>query len=236
MKKFLISILFLVSNWAVNPAVAEVRNARVYKIGDETKILFTQTTEISEISSEIRTWVSVLKDSAGKILMTESANIKNGKIQNQKVQQFQVGESYELQVANDQATFKEFQLLDSANPVLKKTEVVSVGESFIMGPTTDFFVQKNWKALTEGAIVKAEFGVFELLKTVQFEFKKIEDEVGSIKIQMKPANLFVSMMVDPIYVTYDKTTQKMIRYKGRTPMRIKVDGKWKPLDADIFYP
>ena len=64
------TFLFLTANLALSLAVAEVRNARVYKIGDETKILFTQTTEVSENSAENRTWSSVLRDSSGKILMT----------------------------------------------------------------------------------------------------------------------------------------------------------------------
>ena len=72
-------------------------------------------------------------------------------------------------------------------------------------------------------------------KAVAFRFSKESEDKDSVQIKMQPSNVFIAMLVDPIYLTFTKDGKKMTHFKGRTPLRQKVDGKWKALDADIVY-
>ena len=58
---------------------------------------------------------------------------------------------------------------------------------------------------------------------------------NKVEIKMRPGNFFISMLVEPFKIIFDTSSNKIVYFKGRTPLRINKDGKSKILDAEIIY-
>lgn len=230
-------IFFLTLVFCFPQLHAEQRKALIYKLGKATgEPQFVQTTDIDGSVPSQRQWVSEIKDASGKVVMTEKATMISDKITYQYVEQLQINESYELKIEDKKATFKTYKMDDGKKGKEIESKTISIEDSFMTGPVTEFYLQNNWNSLMEGKKLKVEFGVFEVSKAVDFQFKKIKESDSSIEIEMKPANIFFSMFVDPIIIEMSKEKKRITRYKGRTPVREQTDGKWKALDAEITYP
>ena len=234
MKQFLKILFFVI----ILPSIGmtEERKGLMYEIGKtDGKPIYVLETNISQSAADEKLSTSSIKDSAGQLLMTEKANLKNDKIYYQYVEQLQIGEAYELSVKEGKATFKILKLKAGQAAEVKEVKTVSVGDDFMMGPMTESIVQSNWNLLKDGKKVQVDFGVLELSKTVGFEFKKTKETEKILELQMKPSNFLISMLVNPMTVQFDLANKKMVHFLGRTSLKKLVDGKWQPVDAEIIY-
>ncbi len=219
-------------------ANVQTRVSKIYEIGKlQEPPLFVQTTEIQ--SEDLGTFTSSAKieDRDGKVVMTEKVAVRGATLISQFVEQLQSMEAWELVVSENKMVFKTYKITkDGRREDGKKAEEV---KSFVNGPLIEMFIAKHWDVLTEGKSVKTAFSVLELQQTVNFTFQKVSDGYRLGKqvmiIKMKPANLFISMLVDPIIIEFDSSTKKMVYFKGRTPLKVLKSGEWKPFDAEILY-
>jgi hypothetical protein len=207
---------------------------------EEAKPLFVQTTEIKESGDELD-WSAILKDQEQKVVMTEKVKMKGVQVTEHMIEQLQINEAYQLIYRDNQIEFKTFQI---KNPSAEKFEEkyklleekkVSMKDEFLMGPSTHRFFQRDFEKLTKGESIKRDFGIFELQRLISFQFKILEEKEAELVIEMKPKNMFVSMLVSPMKMILDKQSKRIIRYYGRTPVRTFEDGKWKPFDSEIHY-
>ncbi len=221
----------------LSSAGAEPRKALIYDIG-KTKDAprFVQETEITDTAAGEKLWVSKINDAQGVLVMTERAILKYGKITYQYVEQLQIAEAYELKVDGGKATFQTFSLAYGKKGPPVQTKTVAVGTEFMTGPMTEIFLQKQWAELSQGKSIRVEFGIFELSKAVDFKFKKISDKPEVMEIEMRPANFFISLLVEPIRIEFNKESKRMVHFKGRTPLREQSNGRWTAIDAEIIYP
>jgi outer membrane protein assembly factor BamB len=218
------------------PAKAENRQALIYAL-DRTQDapLFTQQINIETSASGERLWDSKAVNSSGEIVMTEVAKMKDEKIIYHYVEQRQINEAYELTVSGDKGVYKTFKLLNGKKKEPGQGKTIEIKEDFITGPLAEFYLQKKWNELSSGKKIEVHFGVFELMKAVDFEFKKKKEVENIYQVEMKPSGFFVSMFVNSIWIEFNKLSKKMMRYKGRTALREKVQGQWKALDVEIVY-
>jgi hypothetical protein len=217
---------------------AETRTALIYPLGHaEGTPQFTQKTEVTANSDGTTSWNSKIESDKGAVVMTETAEMKDGQMLHQYVEQLQVGESYELKSEGGKITFSTYKLVDgkkSDKPI--ETTTIKPEGPFITGPLTDDYLKKNWKDLIDGKTLSIDFGVFEVQKLIGFHFKKLSEDKSKVEIEMSASNFFISMVFDPIHLEVSKDGSKVIRFKGRVPLKKQVDGKWKPMDAEIIYP
>jgi hypothetical protein len=229
-------IAFLVVWFAAANVHAEVRTALFYNIGHtDGSPRFTQTIDSSTDSSGNTSWDSKIVDSSGAVLMTEVASLHGSKVLHQYVEQLQINESYELNVEGQEAVFKTFKLVDGKRGEVTAESKAKVNGDFIMGPSLSAFIQEKWTALMAEKDFQMDFGVLEMRRFVNFRFHSKNSDNQELEVQMKPANFFIAMLVDPIIIHVRLEDKKVIRLKGRTPLREKVDGKWKSIDAEIIY-
>lgn len=225
--------IFLMTTWG---APAETRKALIYDIGKtDGAPRFTQTTQI-ETAGPNKSWRSEIRDGQNETVMTEKAEIKDGHIVYQYIEQRQIGEAYEMKTEGEKVTFYTFKLEDGKKGELKEKNTVNRTPEFITGPATEGYIQRNWETLMKGEVLDADFGIFELSKAIEFNFRKVASTEEHVRIKMRPGNFFFNIFVDPIFIVFAKSDQRLMRFIGRTPLREKVDGKWKPLDAEIIYP
>ncbi|QDK36885.1 hypothetical protein [Bdellovibrio sp. NC01] len=232
-------IIFLISFFPLLVwGESQTRISKIYAIGKlQEEPLFVQTTEVQTRGSGNFTSNAKIEDATGKILMTEKVAVEGDSLVSQYVEQLQANEAWELAVQKNNAVFKTFKLSKNGREeVSQKTQKVG---SFINGPLIESFIQKNWLQLMEGKNVSTAFSVLELERTVDFRFEKIKDSERAGKrvavIKMKPANFFISMLVDPIILEFDLEAKKLVYFKGRTPLKMESSGQLKPLDAEILY-
>lgn len=222
---------------STSQAFAESRTALIYDIGKtEGPPRFVQETEITDTPSGERVWKSKIKNAAGETVMTEMATMRGEKLTSQSVEQLQIGEAYELNLDNQSATFRTFKITNGSRGTAIETETREVGENFITGPITESYLQARWPVLMSGTPVRVDFGIFEISKAIGFKFTKVDETATTVTVEMRPSNFFISMLVDTIRIEFDKERKRMVHFKGRTPLREQVQGRWKPLDAEIIYP
>lgn len=232
MKLFLSAFLFAGSVSAA--PVVETRVGLFYDIGKKTeKYLFKQETTVTITDTLNRTTDSTIWDEQGKVLMRETATIKDGVVISQVMEQLQINEKYVLVVRDGKALFETYsnlKLIDSNN--------VKLSENFFTGPSLEVFLKKNLDELKSQKKVKVGFGIFEFQKAISFDVKqtkkifKLRPELIPLKMELSS---LLSIFVDPLLFEIDPDTAMLVHYRGRTPVRYLKNGKLEPFDGDIYY-
>jgi hypothetical protein len=230
----LFSMMFLsIPLWA---QTIEHRNAKYYEVGKTADApLFTQHILIETATSGDRRWTSQIKDETGAVVIGETAIIKNNAVVSQIVDNAQMHETSELQVGPNNVTFRTYHFVDGKRGDLIEEKIRSREENFVTGPAVELYLSKRWEQLSAGASVEVQFGILEILRSIGFELKKEGETEHLLKVKMKPSNFFIGLLVDPIHLEFDKLTKRLVRYRGRTPLRRMRDGRLKPWDAEIIY-
>ena len=168
--------------------------------------------------------------------MTEKMTTsKDHSVEYQYIEQRQIGEAYELEVGPKTVSFKTFELKDGKKDKLKESHDRDKPAAFIMGATTESFIQSNLAQLLKEQTAKTDFGVFEVSRFIGFKFINTSIESNIMTIKMKPSNFIFAALVGPIMISFDTIKNKIVKLKGRTPLREKINGKWIPVDAEIIY-
>ena len=58
---------------------------------------------------------------------------------------------------------------------------------------------------------------------------------GQTRIEMSPSSFLVGLAIDPIYFTFDTSTQRLLRLEGRVPTKIRDGHHWSDFDARVEY-
>lgn len=235
--KFIFGVLFCVGLLSPSLQARTIeQTAKIYPLGKtEGEPLFIQKTTIQHLADGGMTWKSEIRDQENKITMTEASSIKDLQVQSQEIEHFQSKEAYALVREGDQVQFKTFILEESEKKFKSESSKIKVVPQFITGPVTVPFIQSRWEDLSAGKSIDVQFGVFELERKVAFVLRKHSLDDKKMIVKLKPANFFISMLVDPLFMEFDRETKKIIRFRGRTPLKNKVGSQWKPFDAEILY-
>lgn len=231
--KFFLLTLLLAS--AVNAApIVETRVGLFYEVGKKSeKYLFKQETKVTITDDNNRVTESTIWDFDGKVLMRESATIKDGVVTDQVMEQLQISEKYVLSVKDGKVYFETF-----LNGKSNDSNSIKLTNNFYTGPSLEVFLKKNLDKLKSQEKLKLDFGIFELQKAFSFNIKQTEkvfkDRPDLIPLKMELSSL-LSIFVDPLLIEIDPDTARLTRYRGRTPVRIMKKGKLEPFDGDIYY-
>lgn len=237
MKYFLLITLFAS---ILNAApVTEVRVGLFYEVGKKTeKHLFKQETTVVITDALNRTSDSTIWDAEGKVLMRETATIKDGVVVSQVMEQLQINEKYVLNVKDGKAEFETYSTKDPKNPKLEDSNSAKLSERFFTGPGLEVFLMKNLDQLKSQKKVKVDFGIFEFQKAISFDVKQtakiFKDRPELIPLKMELSSL-LSLFIDPLLFEIDPNTAMLTHYRGRTPVRYLKKGKLEPFDGDIYY-
>lgn len=232
--RFLLGLFWLLSSHFVL-AAEETVISKIFPVGGvQQEPLFVQTTKIGRSSPESFTSSAKIENPQGKILMTEKVVVKDGQLVFQAVEQFQTNEAWELEVQGKKAKYRVFKITEEGKKVSVAEKISSIGERFINGPMVEQFIAGSWQELLQGRKVEAEFSVLELQRPVRFRFSKEKEDQREGKsvlvLKMVPANLILSMLVQPIFMEFDKLERRLLYFKGRTPLKIDSKGSLVPLE------
>lgn len=112
----------------------------------------------------------------------------------------------QVQVEGDQLSIDSQQGQDSVPMPKGKPAVVDAG--------FNYFMQQSLPKLKQGQTLDLAFLAVGRAEFYGFEVSPEEQSNGSIRIKLAPSAWVLSVLVDPIYLTYDVQTGRLLRYEG----------------------
>lgn len=215
------------------------RTLKYYEIGKtDGPIIYTQKMDYEKIPSGDLKTTSTVTDPKGNLIFSETI-ISRGSLPLSQIDDVQQTKRHlELEVKDDQVHLRTRALDTEKNPTEEpKEDVEKLPPHFITGATAEAFVLEHLDELQKDETISAKMAIIEIRDIVTFKFwkkemiKKGDREV--MVVAMKPSSIFISLIVDTIYLHIDLKDKKMVHYVGRTPLWKEVNGKLKALDAEI---
>jgi len=172
-------------------------------------------------------------DNGGTVLIVQTATISPAyTLQRLEVANRQTGSSGSAVVSAD-GCHVDYNLR-RADTV--KTGREAISEPLVSGPSLHGFVLRHWDVLTGGANVPVRMVVPDALKSYRFDIRLArQSEDGNTTFSITPSNWLVRLVIAPLRVTFDNATRHVLRYAGRVPPMLNVDGKLQTLDARVLY-
>lgn len=236
MKHYFSLIFFVLWGLGVSAQTIQKRTAKFYNIGTSSgPATFDLEMTVTIQDALNRKTDGFIKDQKGQIALKEKSETKDGIILSQTVEQHQINEKYELTREGRKYSLKSYKLKEGTLIDENSFEA----DEIVTGPSLEVHLQKNSEKLKTQNKLFLEFGIFELLKGLNFVVKKTEkifkDENTNLALQLMVKSMFLSMFADPLYIEVDPVNFALKKYRGRTPVRILKNGKFVPYDADIYY-
>ncbi len=238
-KYFLFILLWLGMNaQAALPTIPD-RIMKYYEIGKaDGPVLYTQKSQYQKLPTGDLSTKSVVTDSRGSVVYTETMVTQGSQPISQIADVQQTKRHLELEVKEGYVHLRT-RSLGPEKTEEPKEEVEKLPVPFISGASAEAFVLEHFKELMEGDTIHAKMAILEIRELIKFKFwkKEISQKNGRevMVIAMKPSSIFLSFLVDTIFLYIDTKAKKMIYYIGRTPLWKIVDGKVKALDAEIVF-
>ena len=172
----------------------------------------------------------ITRDASGEVVVAESARLAPG---------------YELlrfDAAHRQAHYSgsvvangrhlEF-VLNQGGRISHASEDVS--DPVVAGPSLHGFILHHWDPLMAGQALPVRMIVMAEKQTYGFVIRQVESASGRTAFEVTPSSWLVRLAVAPLRVEFDSTKRHVVRYQGRVPPMLMVDGKPRPLDARVDY-
>jgi hypothetical protein len=134
-----------------------------------------------------------------------------------------------IRVEGDQLRFE----LDAGGE--HRSAVEPSDANVVVGPTLVGYIVRHLEALRAGSVIPVRFALIDRLETLTFDLEASTARSDETRIEMRPSNLLLSALIDPIVFTFDARSAKLVRLEGRVPPKRK-EGEWlKDLDARVEY-
>ena len=102
----------------------------------------------------------------------------------------------------------------------------------------DNFVRLQWQDLSEGEEVKFPFRIVDREKPIRMRASREEScEAGRLCLEIRLDSWLLGSLVDPIQLTYDESSQRLLRFQGISNLKSdagrsqKVDIRYRYLDT-----
>ena len=99
----------------------------------------------------------------------------------------------------------------------------------------DEFVRSVWPKLLKDKTVRFSFAVPSRLEWVNFRLIPLQREEGKLTVEMRLSSRLLSWLLEPVELTYDEETQRLLTYRGLTNIRNK-DGEGIKAEIRYTYP
>lgn len=116
---------------------------------------------------------------------------------------------------------------ESGNKILSKPEYTPVIDAGF-----DEFVRAHWNDLMEGDTVNFSFAVPSRLEWIDFRLIPLAQKDGTLTVEMRLKSRWIAWLLDPVFLTYDIKSKRLLTYRGLTNIRtMNGDG----IKAEIRY-
>lgn len=127
----------------------------------------------------------------------------------------------------------DYELRSADGSVARRSE--SIDAPAVTGPSLHGFMLQHWDSLMAGNTVDVRMIVLAKTTTYGFRIKLHSQDAGRTAFSLTPTNWLVRLAVAPLTVTFDLNTRHVLRYEGRVPPLLVVNGKAREFDARVDY-
>lgn len=99
----------------------------------------------------------------------------------------------------------------------------------------DEFVRAEWSKLIEDKTVRFSFAVPSRLEWVNFRLIPLKKDEETLTVEMRLSSRLLSWLLDPVRLTYDIESRRLLTYRGLTNIRDK-DGEGIQAEIRYTYP
>ncbi|MDD2565065.1 MAG: hypothetical protein PHU27_12700 [Salinivirgaceae bacterium] len=117
------------------------------------------------------------------------------------------------------------------------SESITVPDPAVVDGGFNYFVKSKWNQLMQGETVG--FNYISTARQEYYRFQLTIDKSSSnrssnlVLVKMEPTNYFLRALLDPIYITYNKNTRRIVQYSGISNIK---DKEGKTQVAVLTYP
>ena len=116
---------------------------------------------------------------------------------------------------------------ESGNKILSQPDYTPVIDAGF-----DEFVRAHWNDLMEGDTVNFSFAVPSRLEWIDFRLIPLAQKDGTLTVEMRLKSRWIAWLLDPVFLTYDIKSKRLLTYRGLTNIRtMNGDG----IKAEIRY-
>ncbi|MFY0641510.1 MAG: hypothetical protein JXR16_10730 [Bermanella sp.] len=108
---------------------------------------------------------------------------------------------------------------DEASAMIESVDMMVVDAGF------DQMMIKYWDSLLKDKELEFEFLAPTRAQLISFNLKPISQNEEIIKLELSPSNFILGLLFDPIKLTYDKSTKRILIYEGLTNIEKFENGK-----------
>ncbi len=173
----------------------------------------------------------VTRDLAGRVQLAESAtHSPDYALSEYTLHADQRGRSGSVQVRADEVLLR---IRDESG---ERTRVAARAGDVVAGPTLVGHVVRHLPKLMAGRSIEVQMVVLDRLETIGFALERVDAQRSDqTRIKMSATNFLYRLAIDPIYFTFERATQKLVRLEGRVPPKVLDDGELKDFDARVEY-
>ncbi|WCN07866.1 hypothetical protein [Marinomonas mediterranea] len=117
-----------------------------------------------------------------------------------------------------------------------KSATFNVSNKLVIDAGFDRYVREHWSELVNRKTHSVDYLVPSRQTTVEFKIKRrtcLDEQISeSVCFEVKPSAWWLSLLINPLYLAYDETTKRLVRFIGRGNIADK-NGKYQTVD--IYY-
>jgi hypothetical protein len=217
MKLFVFSLWLVALSQGLAAQGLEPQNSKIYGVAfdkSEKKILYHEVLQVTPgadgmskiietkyLDPELKEFGSIKSTFKSNLFVPDSVLVDN-----------RLKRKETLELKGNEATIEVS--VKGKPPEVKK---IKIDSSFVAGQGFDNFILKNFDTLSKGNEIKVSFIVVRILDYYKFLVsnrgkKNITENEVSFKIELN--SFFLNIIADPIIVTYDKKSKKLLEFRG----------------------
>ncbi len=117
------------------------------------------------------------------------------------------------------------------------SKTLNVPAPYVIDGGFNYFIKRKWDAVVAGKIVSFNFVVPARLDYYKFRVRKVsnltEGGKAAMLVVLEPDNFVLRSIIDPIKITYDLASHRIIKYEGISNIPGSGD---RNLEAKLLYP
>jgi len=229
----LMALLLLIGTVAGEVRAEALFNADLYLAGtNRQQLIFRQKNSVAKKDgATILTHTYTHVD--GRLAAREVVTLRDGAIQRYEVTMPDTGCGCLLETAGNRIRFS---YTKGGEP---KTGEVDVVPDIVTGPTLTAFVHRRWASLLRGETAYFHLPAMSLQRLARFQITRIagspRNRPGVEVFQMKIANVFLRIAVDPVELVYDSASRRLLEIHGKSLLTRRVGGRLENPVVDIVY-
>ncbi|MBM3908344.1 MAG: hypothetical protein FJ363_09770 [Gemmatimonadetes bacterium] len=179
------------------------------------KLVYVEERKQLDAPDRLGTWHFTYRDVEGKTIVRRQVEFEKSTLTPSfRIEDLRSGYAEGAELVGDR--IKVFNGGAADKPYREK--LLKVPEPAVVDAGFNFFVERNWNALMKGEVLTFNFVAPSQLDYFKFRVYKVREtrqrQQPAVVLKMDIDQAFLRLFVDPIQLTYDTATKRLLTYQG----------------------